>query len=188
MNVLSASDRADASACSAGRGPSVRARRASERADGGSGPISTGSTSGQCSTSGATSFLYAVSVHAEAVGGRVEVALEQDRGAVVERMRSLCVRLDPLDVEVERAEERRVRAERVDRGADVVHEPGQGQLERADAAAESLVRLVDVDVEPRARQLERAGEAVRARADDDRPHRRLRSAGPSDWPPRSTGS
>ena len=54
-NVDSASDRAAASARSAARGPSSNPRRASARADGGSGPISTGSTSRQCSASGPTS-------------------------------------------------------------------------------------------------------------------------------------
>ena len=129
-----------------------------------------------------------VTVLAEPLRSGVEVALEHHRSAVVERVRGLRVRLHPLDVEVERAEERRVRAERLDRRAHVVHEAGQRQLARADAAAERVLRLVDLDVEPGACQLERSGEAVRARPDDDRFHRRLRSAGPSDWPPRSTGS
>jgi hypothetical protein len=129
-----------------------------------------------------------LSVRSERVRRRVEVALEQDGGAVVERMCGLHVRVNPLDVEVERAEERRVGAERVDRRADVVHEAREGQLERADAPAHGLLRLVDFDVEPCAGELERAGEAVRPRPDDDGSHRRLRSAGPSDCPPRSTGS
>src|SRR5918994_7285777 len=117
-----------------------------------------------------------------------EHGLEQDGGAVVEGMCGLHVGVNPIDVEVERAEERRLRAEWVDSRADVVHVAGQGQLERADAAADGLLRLVDLDVEPCAGELERAGEAVRPRPDDDGSHRRLRSAGPSDCPPRSTGS
>ena len=66
-------------------------------------------------------------VRAEPRRGRIHGALEDHGGAVVERMRERRVRLDPLEavlVQRESVEERRHQGERMDRGADVVHEAG----------------------------------------------------------------
>jgi hypothetical protein len=76
-------------------------------------------------------------------------------------------RFDPLDLEVEGAEERRRRSERMDRRADVVPEPWQRQLERARAAPDRVLRLDDEDRSPRLGESDRRRKPVRARADDD---------------------
>jgi hypothetical protein len=76
-------------------------------------------------------------------------------------------RLDPLDIEVERAKERRRGRERMDRRADVVTEARKGQLERARPAADRVLRLDDEDGASCLRECDRGGEAVRACADDD---------------------
>ena len=107
-------------------------------------------------------------VVAEAGRGRDQAVLEQHRGPVVQRMSRRRVRLDPVDVELQRTEERRSQPERVNRRADVVNEARQRQLGRTQAAAELLLGLVNLDLQPGARQRDRRGEAVRARADHDR--------------------
>ena len=75
--------------------------------------------------------------------------------------------MDPLDVQVERTEERRGLSERMDRRADIVDEAGQRQLGRAEAAAELGLRLVDLDREPGPGERDRRREAVRAGTDHD---------------------
>jgi hypothetical protein len=87
--------------------------------------------------------------------------LEQHGRPVVERVRRRRIRLDPLDVELERAKERRSQTERVDRGADVVDEPRQRQLGRPQAAAELLLRLVNLDLQAGSRKRDRRREAIR---------------------------
>jgi hypothetical protein len=99
----------------------------------------------------------------ERVGG----AADEQGGAVVERMRERRGRLDPVDVELERPEERRRGAERVDGRADVVPKAGERQLGRARAAADAVLRLEDEDRASGLRQSDRGGEPVRAGADDD---------------------
>ncbi len=74
--------------------------------------------------------------------------------------------LDPLEAfarQIELAEERRRSTERMECRADVVDEPGKGQLARAAAAADRLVRFVDGDGMPVAR--EPASENANATAD-----------------------
>ena len=56
----------------------------------------------------------------------------------------------------------------MDRRADVVHEPRQGELGRPTPAADRVLTLDHADVESRPREHDRRGESVRARADDDR--------------------
>jgi hypothetical protein len=82
-------------------------------------------------------------------------------------MRERGGRLDPVDGELERPEERRRSAEWVDGRADVVPETGQCQLGRARAAADAVLRLEDEDGASGLRKSDRGGEPVRARADDD---------------------
>ena len=77
-------------------------------------------------------------------------------------------------------EERRSSRERMDRGADVVHEAGLGQLCRAGPSAERLRPLHDEHRAARACHRDRRGQAVRARPDDDgvRHRREARSQRP----------
>jgi hypothetical protein len=76
-------------------------------------------------------------------------------------------RLDPVDVQRERSEERRSRGERMDGGTDVVPEPGERQLGRTRAAANRVLRLEDEDRASRLGEGDGGGEPVRAGADDD---------------------
>ena len=93
--------------------------------------------------------------------------LDDEGGAVVERVRERGGRVDPFDVEPEGVEERRRRAERVNRGADVVSEARERQLQGPCAAADRVLRLEDEDGASGLRQGDGGGEPVRARADDD---------------------
>jgi len=95
-------------------------------------------------------------------------ALDDECGAVVERVRKRGGRLDPVDAEVERGEERRRRCERMDRGADVVPEPRERELRGARAAADRVLRLDDEDGASGLREGDCGREPVRAGADDDR--------------------
>ena len=111
---------------------------------------------------------------AESVAGLGDRAANDDRGAVVERMRERRRRmneLEPMFGERQRAKERRRERERVDRGADVVHEAGLGQGGRPRASADRRRGLVDADGSSGARERDRGGETVRARSDDDRVER-----------------
>ena len=110
-------------------------------------------------------------VGAEAARGRIDRAFEQDGGAVVEGMRERRRRLDPLEplaTEIERAEERRRGAHRMERGTDVMEKSRQGQRRGAAAAADRVVRLEHRYRQSLSRERDRRGEAVRPRADDDR--------------------
>jgi hypothetical protein len=98
----------------------------------------------------------------ERVGG----AADEQGGAVVERMRERGGRFDPVDVELERPEERRSGGERVDGRADVVPEAGERQLGSARAAADAALRLEEEDRASGLRKSDRGGEPVRA-ADED---------------------
>ena len=69
--------------------------------------------------------------------------------------------------EIERAEERRFRDERMDRRAHVVTKAGQGQLRRPGPAADGLVALEEEHGPSRLRERHGCGEPVRPSADDD---------------------
>ena len=99
---------------------------------------------------------------------RLGRALDEEGRPVVERVRERGRRFDPVDVEVERAEERRRDCERVNRRADVVPEAGECQLGGAGAAADGVLRLDDEDGASGLRQGDGGREPVRAGADDDR--------------------
>ncbi len=90
-----------------------------------------------------------------------QAVLEQDGRPIVERMGRRRTRLDPLDVELERPEERRSQTERVDRRADVVDESRQRQLGRPQAAAELLRGFVNLDLQAGSSQRDRRRETVR---------------------------
>jgi hypothetical protein len=76
--------------------------------------------------------------------------------------------LDELQIEVERAEERRRCGKGVYRGADIVTEAGQRQLCCPRSSTDRLFRFEDENRMPRLGDRDGGGEAVRARADDDR--------------------
>jgi hypothetical protein len=76
-------------------------------------------------------------------------------------------RLNQVELEVERPEERRCGSERMDRRADVMAETGKCQLGRACAAPDRIARLEDEDRTAGLGEGDRGGEAVRPRADDD---------------------
>jgi hypothetical protein len=73
----------------------------------------------------------------------VERAPDQQRGAVVERVREGGGRLDPVHAQIERAEERRRSGRRMNRRADVMAEARKRQFRRARSAADGLGRLED---------------------------------------------
>ena len=95
------------------------------------------------------------------------VAADEECGAVVEGVRQRGRRLDPLDVEIERVEERGCDRERMDRGAHVVTESRKCQLRRARSTADCFPRFEDEDGTFRLRERDRGREPVRPGADDD---------------------
>jgi hypothetical protein len=77
-------------------------------------------------------------------------------------------RLDQVELELQRAEERGDEERRVDRGADVVAKPGERQLRGAGPAADGRLRFDDADRTPCLGQRDRGSEAVRPGPDYDR--------------------
>jgi hypothetical protein len=75
--------------------------------------------------------------------------------------------VDQVELEVERAEERRCGGEWVDGRTDVVTEAGKRELGSAGPAADGVACLDDEDGPPGLGKGDRCGEAVRACADDD---------------------
>ena len=131
-----------------------------------------------------------IAPRAQPVRGRVERALQDRGGAVVERVRQGRRRLDPRESQVgqrEGAEERRGEGERVDRGADVVGEPRQGELVGPEAATHRRLRFPEQRPDPGARQGDRGREPVGTRPDNHGvrcPHGaflNLRAARPREW-------
>ena len=76
-------------------------------------------------------------------------------------------RLDQVDVEPERAEERGGEENRVDRRAHVVPKAGKRQLSGARPAADRLLRLDDADGASGLSERDRSSKAVRPCPDDD---------------------
>ena len=87
---------------------------------------------------------------------------------VVQRMCDRDGRLDQVDFELERPEERGGEENRVDRGADVVAKAGKRQLSSARPAADSLLCLDDANGAPGLSECDRGSKAVRPRSNDDR--------------------
>ena len=110
-------------------------------------------------------------VAAERAAGRVEVALEERGRCIVERMRERDARMNPLEaepVERQRRQERRSDAERVHRGADVMHEARFGERLAPRSAAERRFALEHEHREARARDGDRRGQSVRSGSHHDR--------------------
>ena len=103
--------------------------------------------------------------------GCLDRALDDSRGAVVERVHDLGGRKDPLEpvlLERQRPEERGGHTEWVNRRAEVVDVARHRQLRRARAASDRVVRLPHQDRESPFGERDRCGEAVRPRSDHDR--------------------
>ena len=109
-----------------------------------------------------------VGVGAEPVGGCVDRPADEEGGTVVEWVGQRGRWLDELQIEVERVEERRRRGKGVNRGADIVTEARQRKLCRPRSSTDRLLRLEDENRMPRLGDRDGGGEAVRARADDNR--------------------
>ena len=89
--------------------------------------------------------------------------------AVVERVRQVDLRpapLEPVLLQLQRAQEGRCRRHRLPRRADVVDDSRDRQFRAAGAAADRLGRLQHRHLDARLGQRHRAGEPVGARADD----------------------
>ena len=113
----------------------------------------------------------AVAVAVEAVGRLVDRTVQRDRRAVVERMRDRDLGVgerEPVLGQRQAAQERRRERERVDGGAHVVAESGQGQLRAAEAAADRRRGLEHEHRAARLGERDRRRQAIRPRADDDR--------------------
>ena len=111
-----------------------------------------------------------VSVTAHVPAHGFEIAFQDDAPAGSQRVREGCLGLDPLEPvagQVERPEEGRRHAQRVNRGADVVDEAWERQLRGPGPAADLVGRFVDPDLPPGARELDGCGKSVGTRADDD---------------------
>ena len=109
-------------------------------------------------------------VRSEPGGRRLDRPLERDSGSVVQRMREERIGVDELQSVLRKrqlSEERRSGRRRMDRGTDVVHESGLGQLCRAGPSSNGLRALDDQRRAACARHRDRRGETVRARSDDD---------------------
>ena len=104
-------------------------------------------------------------------GGRVAHIVHHDRGpSIVQRMCTHPGRPYPLEAVLrqrQRSERRRDRREGMHGRADVMHEPGQGQLRRAHASAGNRVRLEHRDGPAGLGQEDRGGKAVRSGSDDN---------------------
>ena len=110
-----------------------------------------------------------VGVGTEPCRGRFEVALDQDRRPVVERVAHAVRRFHPAQAvpgEVQLGEERRGPAEGVDGAAHVVDEARQRALGRADAAAHGLRPFEERDRMTGPRELDRGRQAVGPAAHD----------------------
>ena len=76
-------------------------------------------------------------------------------------------RLDQIEVELQRAEERGGRESRMDCGANVVPKSGKRQLRGACAASDGLVGLDNANGSPGLSERDRSSKAVRPCPDDD---------------------
>src|SRR6185369_12642460 len=108
---------------------------------------------------------------AETACGGADRSLEDHSPPAVERMRDRGVRVDEFDAvcgQVDRLEERRRDGEWQDRRADIVAEPGEGQLRGPRPATGLGGGFVDADRASGTGKGDRGGEAVRSGTDDDR--------------------
>ena len=108
-----------------------------------------------------------VTVRAQSRCGVLERARCEHGGAVSQRMSDCSGRLDQVELELERAEERGGEDRRMDRGADVVSKSRERQLRSARSSADRLLRLDESDGAPRLSKRDRSCEAVRPRPDDN---------------------
>jgi hypothetical protein len=95
-------------------------------------------------------------------------AVREDCRAVIQRMSKRHWRVDQVEVELERAKERRCGAERMDRGAEVVPEAWKRQLASSCPTADRVPGLEDENRAAGLSEGDRSSETVRPRADNDR--------------------
>jgi hypothetical protein len=101
--------------------------------------------------------------------GVAEIALESDGGAIVERMREGRRRVNPLEAmfpQWQRRKKWRARGERVDRGAKVVVNAREGELESARGSFGLRLSFENVDGRGALRKDNGRGQAVGSRTDD----------------------
>ena len=111
-----------------------------------------------------------VAVGSQPAGGLVDRSLEEDQVPLRQGMRERSVRLDPLEPvlrERQRAKERGRGGQGMDPRADVVTEPGPGELGRLETAPRLRLSLVDPHPVSGPGQHEGGRQPVRARSRDD---------------------
>ena len=129
-------------------------------------------------------------VHAEVRCGLGDGARDGDSFPSVERLHEGDQRREEVDAparEIRAAEERGGAEEGVDRRADVVMEPGQGQFLGPAASSDCVRPFDDVDSQSGAGHCQRCGEPVGPRAHDDGigpPHRDITARAPACRRPR----
>src|SRR4051794_5020213 len=96
----------------------------------------------------------------------LDAATDERRRAVVERMRERRRRLDQVELELERPEERRRSSEGMDGRADVVAKARERQLRSPGSTADRVARLEDEDRASCLREGHRSRQAVRPGPDD----------------------
>ena len=112
-----------------------------------------------------------ISVAPEPGGRCADIALQYRSAIPSQRMREGDLRMDHLEPVLRQrkaAEERRREDQRMDRGADVMDEPGTGQLGRPRSPTDLSVALDQEDRRALSSQGHRRGKAIGARTDDDR--------------------
>src|SRR5207245_2252946 len=105
-------------------------------------------------------------VRVQAACRLIERTEDEASRTVVQRMCKSRRRLDQIEIDAERPEERRGGGEGMDRRADVVAESRARQLGGAGSAADRVLRFEHENRPARGRECERRREAVRAGADD----------------------
>src|ERR1700674_271405 len=96
--------------------------------------------------------------------GVAEIARERYGGAVIERMRQGSGRVNPLQtvsLQRKRSKKRGARGERMNGGAEIVEEAGQGELECARGTARLRLCFEDVNAHAALREGDGGCEAVR---------------------------
>lgn len=110
-----------------------------------------------------------LAVAAENRLGVAEIALERDRGAIIEGMREGRRRVNPLQaifLQRERSKKWRARSERVDRGTKIMEVAWKRELESARGASGLRLSFENVHVHAALRKGNGRGQAVGSRTDD----------------------
>ncbi len=98
-----------------------------------------------------------------------EIAFEQHRGAVIQRMRQHGRRMNPFESvrsERQRIEKRRSHGKRMNRGAEVVAKTRNREFQRPRSAARDLLGFKNIHAQSRLRENDRSSESVRSGTHD----------------------